>query len=603
MSDFFIDFRNKPHRNISSAVDFIRYFDDIKVHVYENDYFALALSRADDFSLWGPYKSPDNNIFISLSGRIALENLQWEEAKTIEGAGGLACKAIYKMYIFGGISSLENLNGNYVVLLFDASLKKLFVLTDRCGMFPCFGHDVPGYGLVLGSHPDILASVLNISNGLDTISIAEYMVTGKLSFPHSYYERIKALDYGCIYTINLKSQAPVYESRKKYFDFKFKIDHGLSEWDVAENLAKAFRNAINRRTLPLFGQTGISLSGGLDSRALLCSADNRENIWTFCFFDEPNLECRIAEEVAKVANVKFIPFKRDFDHYGNNAEMGVRISGGMDDFANNHYLGFREALREKGIDNIIAGFNCDYLFKGLVLNKIKNKFLRIEKFSHFKYENYMPVCWFNTVYSNRVRARLDEVFPDNLKKDETDFGRLEIEKRRLFPLCYLPDNQQILIPQRVMGWYLPIVDNDIIDIYLMIPPKFKLNTSMYSKMVELQCGEKISKITNINTGARVNASRMSQIFHGYKSILKSKIKKQKKSIATNESWPNWPYYIHHSKKIESLWMRKNETARDIFKQILGKDPYEKTIQEYKSDIDLKLFLRLLTLKLWFDQRT
>ena len=92
MSDFFIDFRNKRRRNISSVVDLMRYFDDIKVHVYENDYFALALSRADDDALWGPYKSPDNNIFISLAGRIALENSQWEEAKQLKAKGVLHAK-------------------------------------------------------------------------------------------------------------------------------------------------------------------------------------------------------------------------------------------------------------------------------------------------------------------------------------------------------------------------------------------------------------------------------------------------------------------------------------------------------------------------------
>jgi asparagine synthase (glutamine-hydrolysing) len=601
MSDFFIDFSHKLTNRKEYIIGSMKYYDDIVVRTFEHEKFILYLSCADNWDVWAAYKSIDGNIFIALSGRIALDSRAWEEAKEIPGEGGLACKAICKIYKSGGLGALENLNGNYVAFVLDESTQKLYVITDRCGMFPCFGHDSPRHGLILSSHPDILANALHISNDYDLTSVAEFLVTGKVSFPHSYYTGIRALDYGSIYTIDLKPQTPTYETKRKYFDFKFKIDHGLSEWDVAEELAAAFRNAINRRTLPLFGTTGISLSGGLDSRALLCSADNRDNIWTFCFFDEENLEYRIAKEIAKEANVKFIPLKRDFDHYGDNAEMGVRISGGMGDFGNNHYLGFRNAFKNIGIDNIIAGFYCDYLFKSLVLNKNRNKFLRTETYAKFEYENYMPLYWFDTLYSKQVKERLDEQFPDNLKKDESDLGRLEIERRRLFPFYLEPDNQETTIPQRVMGWYLPIVDNDIIDTYLKIPPKFKLNTSMYSKMVEIRCGEKISKIKNINTGARVNAPQMSLILHGYKNILHSRIKKKKKSIATNESWPNWPYYIYNSKKIESLWMRKNETACDIFSKILGSDPYGKPIREYKS-VDLKLFLRLLTLKLWFDQR-
>lgn len=38
-----------------------------------------------------------------------------------------------------------------------------------------------------------------------------------------------------------------------------------SEHELAESLAGAFRGAVRRRTLPLFGRTAIGMSGGLDS--------------------------------------------------------------------------------------------------------------------------------------------------------------------------------------------------------------------------------------------------------------------------------------------------------------------------------------------------
>jgi hypothetical protein len=75
----------------------------------------------------------------------------------------------------------------------------------------------------------------------------------------------------------------------------------------------------------------------------------------------------------------------------------------------------------------------------------------------------------------------------------------------------------------------------------------------------------------------------------------------KKSIATDESWPNWDYYVYNSRKIESLWMRDSKIAGDIFRQITGRNPFQKKISEYKGS-ELKLFLRLLTLKLWIEQR-
>ena len=601
MGDFLIDFREKEYRNISKALNLMRYFDDIKVNVYEYEKFILVLSRSDDWSIWGPYKSPEKNIFVALSGRIALESPIWEEVRYHEGEGGLACKAIYKKYKSNGIDGLLSLNGNYVVILYDSVVQKCYIVIDRCGMFPCYEANLNGNGLVFGSHPDILASVLDLSKGWDVTSMAEFLISGKVSFPYSYYKKIKAIDYGSIHTIDLKEREPVYESKKKYFEFSFKIDPYLSEWDLAEELAGSFKKAINRRTLSMFGQTAISLSGGLDSRTVLCSGEDRDKLWAFCFYDKENFEFKIAKAIAKEAGVNFIPLKRGFDHYGDSAEMGVRISGGMGDFGSNHYLGFRNEFKENGIDNIITGCYCDYFFKGVTLDKSYNKFLRTEKLSEFQYDFYYPFFWFETEYSNFVKERLNGLFPQSLKNESSDLGRLVKGTRRLFPLYYEPTNPQRVIPQRVMGWYLPIVDNDIIDIYLKVPSKYKLNASLFSKMAEIQCGPKISKIINCNTGARVNASHMSLIIHRNKIAMRRWLKRKEKGIATEESWPNWEYYLFHSKKIEYLWTTRRDLTTDIFREIMGRDPYKKTIREYIKT-EIKLFLRLITLKLWLDQR-
>ena len=597
MSDFFIDFREKTNRNLSKAVYLMKYFEKITVKVFDYERFTVLLSRADDWNIWGPYEATNKKVFVALCGRIALESEEWEKTSHIEGEGGLACKAIYSMYKKDGVDTLKNLNGNYVVLVYDANIQKFYIVTDRCGMLLCFKAETGSGDMVLCSHQDILAEVTEASGNWDFTSFAEFLITGKVSFPHTYYHKIKALDYGSIHDINLSSPHAIYESSKKYFDFNFKIDNHVSEQDLAQELAESFKKAVNRRTLPIFGQTAISLSGGLDSRTILCSAKTRDGIKAFCFYDEENLEYRIAKDIAKEAHVELVPLKREFDYYGDNAEMGTKISGGMGDFGSNHYLGFRSSLQNLGAENIIAGFYCDYLFKGLVLDKKIATLSRNEVLSDFQYESYMRHYWFNTPYADYVQERLDRLFPEDLRKDKSEIACLRIQQKRIFPLYYEPDNQETVVPQRVFGWYLPIVDNDIIDTYLKIPPDYKLNASLFSRMAALQCGEKISKITNINTGARVDASLASLIFHRYKSSIQRRLKKRRKSIATDESWPNWTYYIHNSSKIESMWKQESVPVADVFHEITGKDPFKENLRNYR----IKQVLRFLTLKLWIDQ--
>jgi asparagine synthetase B (glutamine-hydrolysing) len=600
VSDFLIAFTQKGHDKDSSILRSLRYYDDIRAELFEFKKFRVFLSRSDDWSVWGPYTQEDKNVFIALSGRVALDNWVWDQTRRLDGEGGLACKAIYNMYKSKGIESLKNLSGNFVVMIFDGKADKFYIINDRCGMFPCFVGKRRNNELVFCSHPDVLAEFLGSSHDLDVTSLAEFLITGRVSFPYTYYKTIEALDCGCIYTIDLEEEIALCKSKEKYFDFEFMIDPRLSECDLAEELAAVFKKAVNRRISPLFGQSAISLSGGLDARAILCCVSDLDNVCAFTFFDEPNYEYRIAEVIAKEAGVKMFPLKRDFDYYGNAAEMGTRISGGFGSISMNHYLGFRTTLRTSGIGNVISGLYCDYLFKGLLLDKNKNRFTRTEVVSEFRYESYEPYFLLNTLHWNRVRERLDNTFPERLKNDKSDIGRLRIEAKRIFPLCYDLEN---LVPQRVMPWYLPTIDNELIDLYLKIPPRYKLNVSIFSRVVEMLCNKKFLRIPNSNTGARIGATRINSIVHEYKKAISARIKERiSRNIASEDSWPNWEYYICNSKIIESLWVRNNSKFKEIFKSILGNDPYLKSIHEYKGRQNI-LFLRLLTLKLWFEQRT
>jgi hypothetical protein len=152
-----------------------------------------------------------------------------------------------------------------------------------------------------------------------------------------------------------------------------------------------------------------------------------------------------------------------------------------------------------------------------------------------------------------------------------------------------------------LGWYLPTVQNAFIYTTLKIPPKINLNASIFSKVVQIQCGPKISAIPNTSTGARVGASWPNFVFHQYARRFKRRFLKKHDKIATDVSWPNWDYYVHHSKKIAFLWHRKNSTAQNLLTKILGYDPFSLSIQSYRGR-QIKLFTRILTLKIWLDQR-
>ena len=72
-------------------------------------------------------------------------------------------------------------------------------------------------------------------------------------------------------------------------------------------------------------------------------------------------------------------------------------------------------------------------------------------------------------------------------------------------------------------------------------------------------------------------------------------------MATGDSWPNWPYYVRTSEKLRTLWRRPNTMARELIGE-LCEEPFRENVESY-CDRPTQYIMRLLTLKLWLDQRS
>ena len=602
MGDFLIDFRPQDQRRLDSAARLLQFYDDLRVERFEPPEFGLLLTSADDAGLWGSYQSTDEPVLVALCGRVALEEEQWEGARRVSGSGGLACKAIHTLYRRGGLAELEKLSGHFVLLLHDRTRGQFHLLTDRAGLMPAFAWRSGDGASVYASHPDALALAVGEDRNWDRTSLAEFILTDKVSFPFTYYQKIQALDHASVTTISLSPGPPKREAVRRYDTFRFKPVDRAGEEELVEQFVLAFRGSLARRTLPCLGPAAVALSGGLDSRTILCAAPDRQRLLTFCCHNEENLEFRIAAAIAQAAGVKFHPFRRDFDYYGDHAEMGVRISGGMGSIGCNHFLGIRSRLQELGVRTLLTGCYCDYVFKGLGLNKRESPWTGHEELEPFAEQYYTAHFEADTELAASVRARLHQLFPPALRRDRSESAVLAVEQKRVFPLCYEADNVQRLVPQRVMGWFVPVGDNQLLDVYLRMPLRLKLNRALFTRMAMRVCGEAITRIPDANTGAPMNASPLERAVRSGAMAVRNRMGRLKRSMATQGSWPNWHYYLQHSERLRGLWLRPNPEAWEFFRAVLGKDRFTLDLRAYGGN-KLNLFLRLFTLRLWFDQRS
>lgn len=605
MGDFFLDFRAREERGQAGekAAALLRFCEDSKAIVFEENLFSLVLSSVDEPGLWGPgeFSTPKGNILVAVVGRPAFDEEQWRAAEKIEGRGGLVSKAILKLYLDQGVDGLGSLNGHFIAVVADRAEGTLHLATDRFGMCIAYGLSGECRNPQFCSHPDVLAAMAGESSALDKTSIAEFLMTGRLSYPHTYYRNIKALETATIHTFRRCNPARFEHGKRQFFRFDFRVDPSISENELARELAAKFREAVCRRTSARFGTAGLGLSGGLDSRAILSAIEDRDRLVVFSLFDEENAEFETARSIARACGVSLKPIRRDPEHYGEWAELGVRISGAGGCIRSNHYLGVRRQLCDLGIKNLLTGCYCDYVFKGLALNTRESTVVRTQQLDRFALEYYLPCYWPATRLKAEVENRLRALYP-KLNGDVQDQDWLEVEQRRTFPLAYEGDSAMRLIPQRVIPWYLPIADNGLLDIYLRTPSRWKLNTSIFRKMLTHLCSRQVLEIPDNNTGSRVTAGMLTRAYHRYRTALQNRVEKRLKArIAERGSWPNWEFYVHHSAAVARTWGCSRETSRGVLAEVLGEDPFARTITSFRGR-EVELFSRIWTIDLWLGQR-
>ncbi len=598
MGDFILDFRGQERRCRDGSR--LRFYEDQQVVSVPHDDFALYVGCDDRLDLWAPHIA-DDGLIVALAGRVALDDDGWKRARELPGDGGAACKLIGQIYREQRIDDLRRLGSGGAVLLWDPVIRTFHVFTDRAGAYPCYLANPP-QGTIIASHPDVLAELAGVATEIDPDSLAEFVATGVVSFPHSYYRGISALEHASVHRLGIEGgERPVLTSSRLVSN-EPDFDRDASEKQMSERLAAAMSSASRKRTLPQLGKTAIALSGGLDSRAILCAASRHEELVAFCLFDEENAEFRTARAIAEAARIELIPFKRSPDYYAENAQMGVRISGGMGELASNHFLGFRSKLREHGIENLVTGCYFDYLFKSLALDTREAKLSRREVPADFAFPSYLPHCPVASKYGPVVRGRLDSLYAARDRASAADDARARIAARRTFPLWHEGDNMQRLVPMRVMGWSPPALDDEVLDVCRSMPPSMKLNKSVFRRAVIEICGTAISRISDANTGLPLDAPSALVALKRYQTALRRSFERKRHSLFTQESWPNWTYYIRSSPQVRSLWQRPNAFAREMVGEISGQ-PFDTEVATYCEGQPTQYFMRLLTLKLWLDTRS
>jgi len=354
---------------------------------------------------------------------------------------------------------LNRLDGYFCAALYNAETRKLKLISDRYGMRLLYWYHRNGV-FAWGSEVKAILAVEGVDKELDPTSYDCFMDLGYMMGEHTWFEHIKLIKPATVIEYDLANDAVSQHHYWKWSEIK---PSNLTFDEAVDELGKRFIEAVRRRFDPS-ERIGISLSGGLDSRAIFAAVDHLYpdyKGYAYTFGIPGCDDITIAEQViSRSKNWKHAKFYFSADNWFEPRKEKIWNTDGMKDMMHMHGSEFASEIgKNMGVN--INGYLGDAVLGGSYLKSKNHHNQRIDKTLAVK------------VYGDHAEGYTDEFY--NI--DHYDNFLYMVRGRRL--INYGTANLLPWIDQRK-----PFFDNGVIELAFSLPDEYRENNRLYSAMLQ-----------------------------------------------------------------------------------------------------------------------
>lgn len=380
------------------------------------------------------------------------------------------------LYEKEGASFISELNGNFVLALWDDREKRLLLANDRLGLHPLYYVENPD-GFYFASGVRALLAVPGTSRCIDPVGIAQFLTFDHLLHEHTLLESVKLLPQASIAMIE-GGQLSIEPYWHPFHCHTYEL-RDEEEWMDA--MMANLRRAVARQA-PVGAPAGMLLSGGMDSRVLLAILADQINLSTFPTFTWGIPGCddaRAAREVARHLGAPNHFYELKPDWLLSFADECVRITDGMGNLINLHaratldqetqhapilYKGFLgDAMMGYAQQHIHwADYDPDTAIRAHM------QVHRNQGVITFGPEEHDSL--FTPSFRSAVGAAVMDAYAQGMAESNATLladQRVYFDYRQRVPRHTL-NGVQVTRSRAVVR--LPFVDNDLIDLMLQVPP-------------------------------------------------------------------------------------------------------------------------------------
>ncbi|MEL6900919.1 MAG: asparagine synthase-related protein [Cyanobacteria bacterium J06606_4] len=513
----------------------------------------------------GPQPAKSGNIQVWLDGEFTNRNFLQNILKTSDAERSLSdpeiLAALYDLR--GDFSFLKVIDGIFSAVVYDESHHKIHLVSDRYGLRPLYW-SVHNGELAWSSELKSFLELPGFEPTIDPLAVEDFFGLRYLIGDRTWFEGVELLPAATVLTWELTSENDgpktaqhVQRDRYWWWDQIRPLPEGLKEDEIAEYLGSLFRKAVENRSLQ-GEKTGLTLSGGLDSRAIIAAMPHHgPKIEAITYGKKGCEDIRLAKRVAKVKGANFHAVEINAENWlnsriakvwetdGSCSLIHMQFTAALDKVKENHL--FSCILHGAGGDGFVGG---DHLFDNEQLDYYILKRLNLINFADSEAHEKSVL--------NRFKAYYREL--------GTSPHVLYIDSRiRSFLLKDIKVSATYGIECR-----MPFLDNDFQEFLYAVPNELKHNNYLYSTMLLAKFPKFFETIPRQGTGVPISppgpVRKAKKAFEKSAYRVHNKIKRVVRSKGF--SFPEWDpakpkgdFYDYNA------WLRE-EPARSFVEEIL-----------------------------------
>jgi asparagine synthase (glutamine-hydrolysing) len=383
---------------------------------------------------------------------------------------------VCRHYAEGTLDSLlAKTDGIFVAILYDVRKNHLLVMTDRFGLKPFYLCQRNGQ-LIFAAELKCFALFKSFNLVIRKDVIDCFIKIEHLLGTATWFEGVEFLRPASVYTYRMNEDDL---SARLYWNWgMIKENRTISFDQAADEIASLLDAAIQSRSIS-DARVGVSLSGGLDSRAILASVYKKKPV-TYTFGLEHSRDVEIARAVSRKAGVKHLYFDIRTDRWLERRFKSVWRTDGMENMYHFHFSHIIEQIAES-IDVNLNGFLGDAVLGGSYLVKKKRTFLNTRissETARYYYGEHAVLCDPSDPYFD-----INKIDP-----------YLMYNRGRRFINMGTEDNAKN-IPQR-----LPFFENKLMEFAYSLDDQYRLRSKVYNSALIRKYGDFYTTIPNAATG-------------------------------------------------------------------------------------------------------